>query len=414
MKNAARLTLVLAALVLAALPLALAADAPRPSAPGTSSPRPRTARCRPCSRSSASRAASRPSRARRGCSATVTDEKLEGDVFSEGPVRRRRLRRRGEDRRRHPRGHLAGRRGLRHAEGQAPAVASLWTSWTHRSTRERGPAPPDLRGREPGAASAPTSRRSRPTSRRRGSWRSSRRTPTATASRRWRAASPRRPTPSAWPSSRRASRSAGSGSRTRSSSWAGSGRARSRSSSSTTSPSPCPRSPGSRDVEEAAAARGARARVHLKIDTGMERIGVHYYNAEGLLEAAARSPHVRGRGDLLALRQRRRRGPRRTRGCSSSASTRCCASTSAARCPSPLRHIANSAALLRLPEAPPRHGAPGHPALRRLPLRGRAARGRGEAGARRGARASSTSRSSRRAAPSATARPGRATTACAW
>jgi alanine racemase len=47
-----------------------------------------------------------------------------------------------------------------------------------------------------------------------------------------------------------------------------------------------------RDVEEAAAAQKARARVHLKIDTGMERIGVHHYNAEGLLEAAARSPYV--------------------------------------------------------------------------------------------------------------------------
>ena len=51
-----------------------------------------------------------------------------------------------------------------------------------------------------------------------------------------------------------------------------------------------------RDVEEAAAARKARARVHLKIDTGMERIGVHHYNAEGLLEAAARSPHVEVEG----------------------------------------------------------------------------------------------------------------------
>src|SRR5262245_34213643 len=46
------------------------------------------------------------------------------------------------------------------------------------------------------------------------------------------------------------------------------------------------------DVEQAAAARGARARIHLKIDTGMERVGVHHYNALGLLEAAARSPHV--------------------------------------------------------------------------------------------------------------------------
>lgn len=31
---------------------------------------------------------------------------------------------------------------------------------------------------------------------------------------------------------------------------------------------------------------GVRAKVHLKIDTGMERIGVHYYSASGLLEAS--------------------------------------------------------------------------------------------------------------------------------
>ena len=31
---------------------------------------------------------------------------------------------------------------------------------------------------------------------------------------------------------------------------------------------------------------GVKAKVHLKIDTGMERIGVHYYNASTLLEEA--------------------------------------------------------------------------------------------------------------------------------
>jgi len=39
-------------------------------------------------------------------------------------------------------------------------------------------------------------------------------------------------------------------------------------------------------VEEVACEMGVTARVHLKIDTGMERIGVHYYSAEGLLEAS--------------------------------------------------------------------------------------------------------------------------------
>jgi alanine racemase len=105
-----------------------------------------------------------------------------------------------------------------------------------------------------------------------------------------------------------------------------------------------------RDVQEAAAAAGKRARVHLKIDTGMERIGVHHYSAQGLLEAAARSPDVEVEGiyshlanadtedlgharlqlerfhDVLRFYERR-------------------------SLPVPLRHIANSAAILRMPES---------------------------------------------------------------
>jgi len=45
-------------------------------------------------------------------------------------------------------------------------------------------------------------------------------------------------------------------------------------------------------IEEAAEALGVRARVHLKIDTGMERIGVHYYSAESLLEETLRCQHI--------------------------------------------------------------------------------------------------------------------------
>lgn len=44
-------------------------------------------------------------------------------------------------------------------------------------------------------------------------------------------------------------------------------------------------------IEEAARVHGTRARVHLKIDTGMERIGVHYYSAHTLLEAALQCQH---------------------------------------------------------------------------------------------------------------------------
>lgn len=39
-------------------------------------------------------------------------------------------------------------------------------------------------------------------------------------------------------------------------------------------------------IDQAALILGKKARVHLKIDTGMERIGVHYYNADTLLNAA--------------------------------------------------------------------------------------------------------------------------------
>ncbi len=45
-------------------------------------------------------------------------------------------------------------------------------------------------------------------------------------------------------------------------------------------------------IDEAAAALGAPARVHLKVDTGMERIGMHWYSAEKLLEASLACRHI--------------------------------------------------------------------------------------------------------------------------
>ncbi|HEX9935342.1 MAG TPA: alanine racemase, partial [bacterium] len=45
-------------------------------------------------------------------------------------------------------------------------------------------------------------------------------------------------------------------------------------------------------VDAIAAGLKIRAKVHLKIDTGMERIGVHHYNAERFLETASRCGHV--------------------------------------------------------------------------------------------------------------------------
>lgn len=45
-------------------------------------------------------------------------------------------------------------------------------------------------------------------------------------------------------------------------------------------------------IDETARRMGRRARVHLKIDTGLERLGVHYYSAHTLFDAALRTRHV--------------------------------------------------------------------------------------------------------------------------
>ncbi len=103
-------------------------------------------------------------------------------------------------------------------------------------------------------------------------------------------------------------------------------------------------------IDEAAGRMGVKAKVHLKIDTGMERIGVHYCSAHLLQEAAINCSHIQVEGifshfanadsqDLSharlqlerfheVLRFYERRG-----------------------LPMPMRHIANSAAVLQLPES---------------------------------------------------------------
>lgn len=103
-------------------------------------------------------------------------------------------------------------------------------------------------------------------------------------------------------------------------------------------------------IDQAAEALGTVARVHLKIDTGMERIGVHYYDAEAFLEAALRCRHVRVEGiyshfanadaaDLTSARLQLERFQEVLRFYEKRS------------LPLPLRHMANSAAILRLPEA---------------------------------------------------------------
>ncbi|MBN1895001.1 alanine racemase [bacterium] len=106
-----------------------------------------------------------------------------------------------------------------------------------------------------------------------------------------------------------------------------------------------------RQVNEAADAMGVTARVHLKIDTGMERIGVHYYSAQSFLETSLKCRHVQVEGifshfagsdsaDLTYARLQLERFLEvlhffEKRGIPAP----------------PLRHMANSGAILQMPEA---------------------------------------------------------------
>lgn len=105
-----------------------------------------------------------------------------------------------------------------------------------------------------------------------------------------------------------------------------------------------------RHIDEAAAAMGVRAKVHLKIDTGMERIGVRHWNAEGFLEASLGCRHVDVEGiyshfasadaaDLTVAREQLARFQE------------VLAFYGRHGLPLPLRHMANSGAILQLAES---------------------------------------------------------------
>ncbi|MGD0610078.1 MAG: alanine racemase [Anaerolineales bacterium] len=103
-------------------------------------------------------------------------------------------------------------------------------------------------------------------------------------------------------------------------------------------------------LNEAAGEKGVKAKVHLKIDTGMERIGVHYYSAATLQEAALKCRNVEVEGiyshfanadsvDLTHARLQMERFNEVLRFYERHS------------LPMPLRHMANSAAVLQLPES---------------------------------------------------------------
>jgi len=103
-------------------------------------------------------------------------------------------------------------------------------------------------------------------------------------------------------------------------------------------------------IDDAAKSMGRRAKVHLKIDTGMERVGIHYFNAHKLQEAAIKCNNV----DVLGIY---------SHFANADAEDLPHAKLQLERfqkvltfyekrsMPRPTVHMANSAALLRLPES---------------------------------------------------------------
>jgi alanine racemase len=105
-----------------------------------------------------------------------------------------------------------------------------------------------------------------------------------------------------------------------------------------------------RAIDEHAAALGRAATVHLKIDTGMERIGVHWYSAEALLEASLRCRNLRVEGIFthFASADARDLSPARLQLERFQEVLRFYERRSL---PPPLRHAANSGAILQLRES---------------------------------------------------------------
>ena len=104
-----------------------------------------------------------------------------------------------------------------------------------------------------------------------------------------------------------------------------------------------------RQVEAAAEVLGRKAVIHLKIDTGMERIGVHSYSARAFIEAAVASRWcvLKGIYSHLACAD----DPRSPMTAQQlERFLEACAHIERIGAPMPLRHLANSGGVLHFPE----------------------------------------------------------------
>lgn len=104
-----------------------------------------------------------------------------------------------------------------------------------------------------------------------------------------------------------------------------------------------------RQVEATAEAAGRTARVHLKIDTGMERIGVHSYSAGPFIEAAVASRWCELVGVYSHLACADDPASPVT-GLQLERFDEACAHFARIGAPIPLRHLANSGGILHFPQ----------------------------------------------------------------
>ena len=103
-------------------------------------------------------------------------------------------------------------------------------------------------------------------------------------------------------------------------------------------------------VDEVAEQMGTTAKVHLKIDTGMERIGVHYYNAEQFIETSLKCRNIQVEGIFSHFANADRSDLAHSR-LQLERFAEVLSFYDRRGMPPPIRHIANSPAILHLPDS---------------------------------------------------------------
>ncbi|HKI79792.1 MAG TPA: alanine racemase [Ignavibacteriaceae bacterium] len=103
-------------------------------------------------------------------------------------------------------------------------------------------------------------------------------------------------------------------------------------------------------INETAIKLNIKAKVHIKIDTGMERIGIHYYNAEKLLEASLKCKNVIVEGIYSHFANADSKDLTHTK-LQFERFSEVLSFYDKKSLPFPIRHISNSGGILQMPEA---------------------------------------------------------------